>query len=256
MPLPRKYLSFNQIKQYLNCPRQYYFSYIKEIRTPVNDKIFLGILFHSVAEFIIKRKIEGNVPEYSEIIEFFHNKAEYLKKSMNIEWDGNEVKAEKRGKAFTRLFYRDILPQISPIMAEKEMSASLPGTDTPLKGVIDLVEDDFSITDFKTTTSKWSQSRAKESFLQLYIYKYLFEKNMEGTEINELKFRILFSKNDTNTRMQEFRIKPEDSNVEKMFSIIKNVEAGISSGIFNKNEGYICNMCSFKDICKNSPESV
>lgn len=256
MSLPRNYLSYNQIRVYLNCPRQYYYSYIKEIKTPINDKIFLGIIFHSSADFLLKKKIEEVEPDVKKGQEYFTSRFESLQSSMKIDWKDPKEKVLKRGLAFIRLFINNVIPELNPIMTEKELITTIPESGIVLKGVVDLVEDNFSLTDFKTTTSKWSKKRADNSFLQLYIYKYLFERNMEGTSINELKFSIFFSKNDTNIRHQEFSINSRDVNLEKMHKIINYVAEGIGEGLFHKSEGYICNMCSFKDICRKSSSSV
>jgi len=47
MDLPRGYISYSQINTYQNCPQKYFYSYIEEKDIPLNEKILLGIVFHS-----------------------------------------------------------------------------------------------------------------------------------------------------------------------------------------------------------------
>ncbi|MCP4221227.1 MAG: PD-(D/E)XK nuclease family protein, partial [bacterium] len=66
MDLPRGYISYSQIRTYQTCPKMYYYSYVERIKTPVNDKILLGIVFHAVVEYCLKEKINGKIPAKEE----------------------------------------------------------------------------------------------------------------------------------------------------------------------------------------------
>ncbi len=251
MPLPKGYISYNQIKTYRNCPKQYYFSYLENIRTPVNDKIFLGVIFHEVADFCLKRKTENIKTSVDQAKEYFTEKFDKISKESEIIWNDNKEKTRNRGLAFVNYFAREIAPRIHPLMTEKELVCELPDSGVKLRGIIDLVEEDFSITDFKTTTAKWSKDRVKKSYLQMYIYKFLFEENMGGS-IGELKFKILYSKNSSNIKHQEHSITSNKDYFVKMFEIINFVIENIEQGYFYKNESFVCNFCSYKDICKKT----
>jgi CRISPR/Cas system-associated exonuclease Cas4 (RecB family) len=261
MDLPRDYISYSQIRLYQTCPRKYYYTYVKKIPAPVNDKIYLGIVFHTAVEYYLNEKIKKNVPVKERVLEHFAAEFDERQKEMNITWSDSPEETRKRGLAFVRYFMNEIAHTIKPLMVEKELWADLPNLDVKLKGVIDLVEEDFSITDFKTTTAKWSKSRIKGSYLQVVIYRYLFEKSF-GDVISQLKFNILYSKNaSSHIRQQEISIKPKDVDYDynKMFDVIKFAVDGITGEVFYKNENFHCSFCEFKDICKNDtnrePES-
>jgi hypothetical protein len=140
-------------------------------------------------------------------------------------------------------------------MVEKELAADLPGIDVRLKGVIDLVETDFSITDFKTTTARWSKTKIKNQYLQVVIYRYLFEKTF-GDVISALRFKIIYAKNPTTVKHQEVTVKPKDvdSDYSKMFDVVKYVVDSIRQELFYINESYRCNFCEFKERCKKDRE--
>ena len=249
MNLPRGYISYNQIRLYQNCPQKYYYTYIKEMKAPINEKIFLGIVFHSALEFYFNKRIEGSIPEIELMQDVFKEKYDTLQKEMDIVWNDSQKETWNRGIFFMKYFLKEMASEIQPLMVEKELEIDLPEIGIKLRGIIDLVEKDLSISDFKTTTAKWSKDKIKKSCLQMVIYKYLFEK-FYGDVISELKFRIIYSKNPSNTKHQEYVIKSNDVDFERMFSVIKYVTDNISSGVYYKNEGYLCTYCEFKETCK------
>ncbi len=255
MDLPRGYLSYNQIRLYQNCPLKYYLSYVKEIQFPINDKVYLGIVFHAVLEEYFKRKIAGEEPEKFQVIDIFNDLFKSLEDNNPVEWDSPKGKVKDRGIAFTRHFLKEMAPAIEPLMTEKELETTIPELNIKIKGVIDLVEQDFSITDFKTTTAKWSKSRISNSLLQMVIYKYLFEKNF-GDVNPDLLYRIIYSKNALGIRDQKVKIKGSDVDYEKMLKIIGYVADNISNGVFYDNPSYMCGFCEHKDICQEHKKNI
>lgn len=251
MGLPKEYISYSQIRLYQTCPKKYYYTYIEQLKTPVNDKIFLGVIFHSIVEYYLTEKISNKEPEKEALLERFEEQFTKKQQEQEILWTAPVGETRRRGLAFVRHFIKEIASEIDPLMVEKELVIQLPELDVNLKGIIDLVEKDFSITDFKTTTAKWSKSRIKDSYLQMQIYRYLFEKTF-GDVVNHLKFRIIYSKNAVNIKDQVVSVKASDLDCSKMFDIIKYVVDNIRNGVFYKNENYTCGYCEFKDLCRQS----
>jgi len=260
MELPKEYISYSQIRLYKSCPRKYYYYYVEKRTSPVKDKVFLGVVFHAVVEHYFEKKIAGKDITTDRLLEVFAERFESLRGQQEIDWETPQSPNEthKRGIAFVKYFMREVAPTIDPLMVEKELWAELPGMDVKLRGVIDLVETDFSITDFKTTTAKWSKSRIRGSYLQMVIYRYLFEKAF-GDVISQLKFKIIYSKKATNIKHQEVVVKAGDVDCDytQMIDIIKFVVESIQKEVFYKNENYSCGFCEFKDFCKSDTrESV
>lgn len=251
LDLPKEYISYSQIRLYQTCPKKYYYTYIEEIKTPINDKIFLGVVFHSIAEYYLNEKILGKEPVQKNLLNRFKEQFQESQKEQEIKWATPINETQKRGIAFILHFLKEIIPELNPLMVEKVLIVDLPDLDVKLKGVIDLVETDFSITDFKTTTSKWSKSRIRDSYMQMQIYRYLFEKSF-GDVVSHLRFRIIYSKNDMNIRDQKVSVKASDLDSGKMFDIIKYVVENIRNGVFYKNESYTCGYCEFKDLCQKN----
>ncbi len=252
--LPRGYISYSQLRLYQSCPKKYYYTYVRKIPVSFNDKVFLGIVFHAVAEHYFNEKINGKEVSREDLLEKFSDTFTRLQKGQTMVWSEPQEESLKRGAALVRYFLLHIAPGTRPLMVEKELIADLPGIDVPLKGVIDLVETDFSITDFKTTTAKWSKTKLRSHYLQVIIYRYLFEKSF-GDVISLLKFNIIYSKNPNRVKHQQIAIKPKDVDYDysKMFEVIKYVVENIRQEVFFKNESYTCGYCEFKDLCRESP---
>ncbi|MCP4220363.1 MAG: PD-(D/E)XK nuclease family protein, partial [bacterium] len=183
--------------------------------------------------------------------EYFKKKFKDISENSDVKWDIPAGETQRRGLAFVHHFNGEILPEINPLMVEKDMETILPGLDVKLKGIVDLVEEDFSITDFKTTTAKWSKTRIRSSYLQMQIYRYLFEQSF-GNVITMLRFRVLYSRKAVNIKEQKVSVKAADLDSSKMMDIIKYVVDGIRSEAFYKNDSYACGFCSYKDICRTA----
>ncbi len=248
--LPRNYLSYNQVRIYQSCPLKYYFNYIKEIKSDSNDKLILGSAFHEALEKYLNNQINGKNTSEKELVTIFKTVFNDLVNSNEVNWIETKALTLKKGISFIHFFYNEIAHTLKPLMIEKKLSFIIPELDIELKGVIDIVEEDFSLSDFKTSTAKWSKSRVQYSRLQTIIYKYLFEKNFESS-VSSLKFKVFYSKNDKNIKYQDINVKFENDDFEKMIKIISYIAENIKQGNFYKNESYACNYCDHKILCKD-----
>ncbi len=250
MPLPRGYISHSQIRTYNDCPRKYFFSYIEGIQPPVNEKLFLGEVFHSVIEKYFLLRIGGAQPGDEAMGDLFASTFDEAEAGRKISWQTPRRETRERGLAFLKYFLKHIAPGIRPLMVEKELTAELPGTGVVLKGVIDLVEEDFCITDFKTTTGKWPESRATNP-PQMVIYKYLFDRSF-GPVPSTLKYEILYGKHAGNIRHQTLRIAPDAGAVEGLLAMIGHVVEQIEEGAFQANVTGYCRYCDFRTLCRGN----
>lgn len=246
--LPRGYLSHSQIRLYSECPQKYYYAYIEAIPTSINEKVFLGTIFHATLEDFFTRQIQGPCPDQTATIAFFLDAFDASANEKDIDWKIPRRETRARGAAFVKYFLTHIAPAMKPLMVEKELSAEIPEIGVTLKGVIDLVETDFSIIDFKTTTSKWSESKARNS-LQMIIYKYLFDRNF-GNVHGSLRYEILFAKKAANIRHQSLKVVPGPDDIAQLLVLVKHVADNISNGIFYPQPNHFCSYCSFCTLCR------
>jgi putative RecB family exonuclease len=248
MVLPRGYISHSQIRAYGECPRKYRFAYIEDIHPPVNEKVFLGEAFHASIEYYFKGRISGAPPAEADVEAFFRAALDDLAPGRKISWQAPKRETLERGLAFLRSFMKNIAPGARPLMVEKELSAELPGSGVLLKGVLDLVEEDFCITDFKTTTGRWSESRVRHS-PQMIIYKYLFDRSF-GPVPSSMKYEVFYGRKAGSTRHQTLRVVPGDDSVDNLLAMIDQVATNIAAGAFEPKVTPFCRHCEFRSWCR------
>lgn len=250
MPLPRGYISHSQIRTYNECPRKYFFSYIENIQPPVNEKVFLGEVFHSVIERYFLQRIGGVLPDNDAMADLYASAFDEAEAGRKVCWQGPRRETHERGLAFVKHFLEHIAPGVRPLMVEKELTAELPGSGIVLKGVIDLVEEDYCITDFKTTTGKWPASKALNP-PQMVIYKYLFDRSF-GPLSSTLKYEVLYGKHAGNVRHQTLPVVPDAGAIDNLLAMIAHVVDGIEAGAFAANVTGFCRYCDFRGLCRGN----
>lgn len=248
MALPRGYISHSQIRAYRECPRKYRFSYVDGIQPPINEKVFLGEVFHAAIEHYFKERISGAPPGDDAVKDFFCAAFDKAAPSREISWQSPRRDTRERGLAFLRCFLEQVAPGMRPLMVEKELSAELPGSGVLLKGVLDLVEEDFCITDFKTTTGRWSGSRVRNC-QQMIIYKYLFDRSF-GPLPASLKYEVFYGKKAGNVRHQTLRVAAAADAVDSLLALIGQVVQQIAAGDFEPNVTAYCRFCEFRGLCR------
>lgn len=248
MALPRGYISHSQIRAYRECPKKYEYAYVEGILPPITDKVFLGEVFHAAIEHYFKGRI-GGAPLCDEAVEaFFRQAFDATAPEREISWKASRLETRDRGLAFLRCFLQHVAPGTRPLMVEKELSAVLPGSGVLLKGVLDLVEEDYCITDFKTTTGRWSASRVRNS-PQMLIYQYLFERSF-GPVPARMKYEVFYGKKAGNVRRQTLPVIAVATAGDDLLAMIGLVVEKIAAGEFPPRVTAFCRYCEFRRLCR------
>jgi hypothetical protein len=248
MELPRGYISYNQIRLYQQCPRLYQQKYVEGVDTPLDDKIYLGIIFHSAVEGHLKKRMAGQFCSAKGTVETYNQQFRDDLDKYPIHWRATKQDTRLRGEAMLKHYLKEIDPGIAPMMVEEEMEARIPETGILLRGILDLVEQDFTISDFKTATSRWSRERSEKSLLQMIIYRYLFESRF-GPVTTRLTFRILYSRSTKTPRSQVISFPAAGTDFTPMFKAIQGVVEGIRTEAFHPRPSFRCQSCPFKCGC-------
>ncbi len=249
MELPRGYISYNQIKLYRACPRKYYYIYLEGLSTPIDDKIYTGIVVHKVIENYLQMKIQGGVPERAEMLEMYDSIFDANDENHEILWQKSRSKVKSRGVGFVKHFIENVGLYLDPLMVEAELEADVDGIK--VRGVIDLVEKNHILSDFKTARMKWSVKRVEHSSLQMYIYRYLLLKS-EGIDSKDLRFKVLSAKNAGHIRYQDISIENIDEDFSFMREEITRTATLIKEEKFEPRRGQLCGGCFFRERCSSS----
>src|SRR5690606_17943607 len=168
MNLPTGFLSVSQVRTYLRCPRQYEYIYINKMRPPVTSSLLLGRSFHKAIEMANRVKLEdGEIMAVEDVKDTFSDAWESEK--AQVEWEDGEDQGQLKdsGLAMTSHYYQEVGQKLRPKLIEQGTTVDIDGV--PVKVVIDLVERDGKIRDFKTAKRVTAKDEADRS-IQLSTY--------------------------------------------------------------------------------------
>jgi putative RecB family exonuclease len=162
------HLSYSSIDAYTTCQKSWYYRYVEKVPGPVSPDLVFGTAFHKAVE----RHIQSGENKMSLHQLWFHCWAETVKENDSIAWDKDESYYEALGASM--LIHDEsirAIESIKPLLVhgskpaiETKVEFEVPGVPIPIIGYIDLIEEDGTPGDFKTSARPWSQRRADKEF--------------------------------------------------------------------------------------------
>jgi hypothetical protein len=219
------------------CSQQWFFRYIEGIKIPPGIAAHIGSGVHKGAEvdLITKRDTGEHEPE-SVVLDAaadgydrrLSDDGVYLTKEEKTK--ASKLLGEGKDKTvkLAKTWYNELAQKLHPKLVEESISITIPEIDIPLLGIVDLLEEDNTLRDLKTTGRKWNQQNADMS-LQPTMYRELI-KQLIGEYPKEIVFDVLVNKKEPEVqRMSTVR---EDSDMDTLVlriqSMLQQVEAGIT----------------------------
>lgn len=246
------HLSFSQIDRYRKCGRQYAFIYLEGLRMPPGISMIKGSSVHKGIEFnsLYKAQTRKEMPR-SDIVDFAVTDFEKRVESEEVVLrDGESIGAAKDQTVdLLGLYCDEISPAIQPVHVEVEYDMSLEGLP-PIKAVIDCIDENNLIRDYKTTGKSKSQSDLDGS-LQAEIYTMAYTQKF-GAPPAGVNLDIMV---ETKTpKYQRLETIVDSGRTERAKNIIRAVHGGIQAGVFGPApEGaWWCNpkFCGFWSRCE------
>lgn len=153
LSLPKSHLSVSQLRTYLRCPMQYYYSQVEGIRIPPKSAQAFGSVTHKSIEANYKQKVDSreDLP-IKHIQEVWSDEFEKLKGE--VVWEEGEKPGEVKdqGVSTVKVYMETIAPKIQPILVEHTVNVPLEGVGFDIKLIIDLTDEEHLIHDTKTTS--------------------------------------------------------------------------------------------------------
>jgi len=169
-----KHLSISQVNTYIRCPRQFFYSYILNIKQPPSGAMIAGssnakALEQGYKEMMADGKMGPGI--LSVMVDLWHDY--WVESSRQVEWFKEKEKKdaiENSSLAVLELYGKDEMPSQEPIAVEEKIQTEIMGR--PFIGYIDLVETKIKITDHKLSGKKYQESRGPKNSLQLNFYAH------------------------------------------------------------------------------------
>ena len=247
------YLSSSQINLYLLCGLKYKFQYIDEIPKRFKSSgLAFGSAIHSALSWYHKQMMNGNGVTLDRLHKIFDADWYSLKTENAIHFKAGEeeMKLLVLGKEMLALYFE--LPEKKVKGTEIPFSVPLFNPENghsaaiALEGVIDLIEEDDTITEFKTSAQTMDFQEV-ENHLQLTIYSYAFER-ISRKPPKSLKI-VDFVKS-KKPKLITMETKRDKDDYQRLYSLAGQILKGIEQRIFFPRTSFMCKDCEYAENCK------
>lgn len=246
----RDYISASQIDKFNFCPLAYKYIYVDGAkRVPANPYMVYGTAVHQALFVNNTEKIrtKKDLKTNAVINEFDVSFAKEIK-SLNCYVDDNLCRTlQLEGQNSITHYMQHVAPTIKPLHAELEYEVKLKHFPITIKGFIDLIEEDYTIRDYKTagvtTKNKWTQ-RVVDKNKQLTLYAAAFRKLFDKEE-SRVCIDVL-PRGGGHTPVYSTRSKGQ---IVELLSEATDIETLIELGVFMPNLQN-CSQCDFKNTCE------
>jgi putative RecB family exonuclease len=222
-------LSKSQINVFKQCPKKWYYNYIKKIKSKPSEAMFRGIRIHKEIEDFYNN-ITIDIPNKK--IKML-NKNTDLKEFLKFENKRLQSCFDKDGNLISKYFY--------PFHQEAKVN----NKELALRGFIDAVyinpeDGKLIIIDWKT--GKFRPDSYSSYRFELAMYKELYEKQYGG----EVGYWGIFFV-DAGKLFFE-KVKP--ISIKAMYKSIERARIGMESGEYPCKPSVLCQYCDYRNICE------
>ncbi len=231
------HLSYSSIALYLECPRKWFFRYVRGLKAPATPSLILGTVFHATIARMLRERFSGNDPDPSAIwLEEWGRAVQ----GTDIDW-GVEIPDAIANDGLRLIAHgssQDAIAQLAPFLdeagffIERRIELRVPGVPVPVIGYIDLLSADGIVHDFKTAARAWTSDQAQQEAQPIY---YLAALNQMGVRHQPGRARhMVFVK----TKTPQVLTLDSTHTVAEMFwlfDVIGSVWRAIQAGHFPPN---------------------
>ena len=245
-----EHLSASRLKCWQQCRRRFAFRYVHQIKTPVSPALFLGRFLHRMVQlWNLHRWKDGKVSE-DQLLKHFVVEWQSMAFNDSPAWKEGQEK-EERIKALA-LF--ECWVQEAPIPVEErpqgvEVRLEMESAVHPLLiGFLDLVREDGTVTDFKTSARTTPPDQlARLHRTQMLCYGTLYR---ESTWQVEAGFEIIELVKTKVPKIVVTRFPAlTEHDLDELDEMIASFLQGVRNRDFVPSYGQHCSWCEFRTEC-------
>lgn len=256
----RDYISYSAISTYQQCPLKFYFKYVADLpEESVSSSLVLGGAIHSAAEHLYNELMAGNpAPDHDTLLAVFwdewRDRGEEAEIRLGKKEDINSV-GKMADRILTAFAESDIAkPEGHILGVEEQLRGELIPGLPDLLARIDLIvetDDTLTVTDLKTSRSRWSAHQAEDSGEQLLLYSEL-ARHLAPDKTLRLEFAVITKT--ASPSVERWPINHDANRIVRTKQIISRVWKSIESGNFYPAPSPIgCGSCPFRAPCRKWP---
>ena len=247
-------IKYNQteLKAYLKCGKMWEFRYLKGIKTPPSPALTLGSSVDAAVTANLAQKIQSKSDmSKDEILDVYSS--DFESRKQETEWlDENPGKQKDMGVRLVSLHHDLVAPNIMPATVQEFFNLET-NAGYDLFGTMDLVEENGTVVDTKTSRLKYDEAAVSRNF-QATLYDFAYE-SLRKVPAKGFRFDVLIKPTVTKgPTLQQVEGKVTQADREWLFDGIHNVHKAIQAGVaLPAPEGsWYCSQkwCGYWDQCK------
>lgn len=248
-------LSASSIQLYLTCSLKWRFQYWDRLpRLTLSANQAIGTAIHAALNWLHKELKRARTPPLAEVLQVFE--ADWYAQTetagslaVRFDDDGDRSLLAHKGRELLTQYYH--LPHGN--VRDSEMFFTLPLVnpatgevlDIPLRGFIDLVEDD-AIVEFKAPQKAPPMTDLPDN-IQVTTYAYAFEKLFGKLPKEIRKVSLVRTKS---PRIETQTTGRDAHDFERLFHLGREVVKGVRAEVFLPSRGcWLCNDCEYRQDC-------
>ncbi len=253
---PRDYISYSSISLYQQCPLRYFFKYVAGLpEETVSASFVFGRAIHRAVELHFRELLAGNEPPGLDLLLAEFQAGWEEQPEATIAYPKTETR-DSLGHLADRMLaaFRtsDLArPNGRIIGIEEELRGQLlPGVPDLVARLDLLVESPkgVTITDFKTSRSEWTDSKANDSAEQLLLYHELVRSLLPGRPI---RLQFLVATKGKDVVLSRHPITPNPAKTERTKAVVRLVWDAIDAGHYYPAPSAMnCPTCPFRLPCR------
>lgn len=246
------HLSSSQINLYLICSLKYRYTYVDKLPKPFKaSALAFGSAFHSTLSWLHKDRMNGRTATLERLFRIFDADwySQKVETEIRYKESEDEMKLTVMAKEMIALYFHEPEKKIKgfevPFTIPLKHPTNGKELGVNLEGFFDLVEEDETIVEFKTTAQAMSQADI-DSHLQLSAYGYAYER-LHGKPPKG--FRIVNFVKNKKPRIESTETIRERRHYEAFYEIAAGVFMSIENGIFFPKPSFYCKDCEYANLC-------
>ncbi len=261
----RTYMSHSQLSLMRSCPRRFAFTYVERVPPDfVASSLLFGGSIHSALEFFFRAKLEGLAVAREALLSAYHDAWRRQRQPSEASGgDDRPVRFNKGEDADTLHALADRMlaaflasplaePKGTIVGIEEELRIILDPQLPDVLAKVDLVtqtDGSLHVVDFKTSRSRWTDQKARESGDQLLLYAATVGEMSESLGLPvRLHFAVLTKAK--KPAVQLLQVPIDDRRIDTLTESVAGVWQAIQSENFYPSPSpQNCTTCPFRSRC-------
>lgn len=238
-------ISPTKLSMFFRCGEQFRRRYCQNEKIAPSISQCVGAGVHTGNKLNMSQKIESKQDlQASDIVEV--SVAEYEKKAVEVDEQKEVSDGKDKTARMAKTYATIVAPKIQPTMVEQAIEITTPSVN--LLGIVDLVDDQKTIIDLKTSGKSKPQSEADDS-LQLTFYALAYQALM-GAPPAGLRLDVVL---DTQKQYQSLTTTRTRADYDVLLARVEQAVQAIEAGIFvpAPSNAYWCSelYCGYARSC-------